>query len=259
MKLIARAVFGLIALCLPAWPFEAAGGVLIVEQTKIGDAPAQTHQVQIDKDWMRMEHTMSSEKAAFVFDGAKQAIWIVNYDRKTYNEMTKADVDRLGDHLSDAMARMREQVKSMPPDRRARVEAMTRGRAMGAQKTMFRKVGTDTVGRWTCDKYEGYQNDQKTAELCTVDPSVLGFVAADFEVSRKLAEFFRKLVPQNPDDVFSLGKPEEQGWSGVPVRRTFTVGLRQMTTEVTEVSRQTFPPSTFEVPAGFSKKALGER
>ena len=141
------------------------------------------------------------------------------------------------------------------------VESMMRGRVAGAPapKTVYRKVGTDKVGRWTCDKYEGYLDNQKTSELCTVDPSVLGFVAADFEVSRKLAEFFKKLVPKDADNVFSLGKVEDQGFSGIPVRRIFSINQRPVITEMTEVTRQTFPPSTFEVPAGFAKKALGER
>ena len=55
----ARVVF--VALCLAAGPFEAVGGVLIVEKTTIADGPAQVHQVQIDKDWMRMEHSASGE------------------------------------------------------------------------------------------------------------------------------------------------------------------------------------------------------
>ena len=99
----------------------------------------------------------------------------------------------------------------------------------------------------------------EASELCTVDPAVLGFVASDFEVSRKLAELFKIIVPRNPDNVFSLGKVEEQGFSGVPVRRVFSIGRRQTTTEMMEVTRQTFPPSTFEVPAGFTQKAIGER
>ena len=108
-------------------------------------------------------------------------------------------------------------------------------------------------------KYEGYQNEQKTLELCTVDPAVLGFVASDFEVSRKLAELFKQLVPQSSDNVFSLGKVKEGGFTGVPVRRVFSPGPRQTAIEMTEVTRHSFPPSTFEIPAGFTKKIPGQR
>lgn len=258
-----KAWFVLIATCVLAWPFDVAGGVLIVEKTVTEGSAAQEHRVQIDRDWMRMEHGTSGDKQAFVFDGVKQVIWMINYDKKTYNEMTKADIDRLGGQMTEAMAKMQEQLKKLPPDQRAMVENMMKGQMGGAgapvEKTVYRKVGTDKVARWTCDKYEGYRGTQKTSELCTVDPSALGFVASDFEITRKLAEFLRKLVPKDADNVFSFGKVEDQGYSGVPIRRVFSMGQRPTTTETTEVTRQTFPPSTFEVPAGFTKQQLGNR
>lgn len=122
------------ALCLAAWPMQAADGVLIVEKTTRGTA-TQTHQIQIEKDRMRAETTSpAGEKQAFVFDGAKQTMWIVNYDRKTFSEM------------------------------------------------------------------------------------------------------------------------EDQGFSGVPVRR-MSFGSSPTTTELTDVTRQTFPDSTFAVPSGFKKES----
>lgn len=264
MKLLSRSVPVLVAMCLLAWPLVAPAGVLIVEKTTITNGPDQIHQIQIEKDWMRVEHAMASgEKGAVLFDGAKQVIWILNYDKKSYTEMTKADLDRMSQQMTDVMARMQEQLKNLPPDQRARMEAMMKGQGMPGGATTptvtYRRTGTDTVGRWTCDKYEGYREGQKVMELCTVDPKVLGFVADDFEVARKLAEYFKQLLPQNSDNVFSMGKGGDQEFSGVPVRRVFSVGQRQSVTEMTEASRQQFPMSTFEPPAGFRKRSLGER
>ena len=264
MKSLWRSIPILVAMSVPAWPLEAADGILIVEKTTTAHGPVQTHQVQIEKDWMRVDQdTASGEKQAFLFDGAKEVIWIVNYDKKTYTEMTKADLDRTSQQLTDALARVQEQMKNLPPEQRARMEEMLKGRGMPGSapslRMTYRRAGTDRVGRWTCDKYEGYQNNQKMSEICTVDPQVLGFVAADFEVSRKLAEFFKHLVPQNADAMFSIGKGEDQGFSGVPVRRVFSVGQRQSVTELTEASRQNFPASTFQVPAGFQKQPFGGR
>jgi len=128
------------------------------------------------------------------------------------------------------------------------------GVGAAAPKTEYRRAGTDKVGKWTCDKYEGFQNNEKVSEVCTVDPATLGFALADFDVSRQLDEFFKKLVPQNADQLFTFGKADEQGYSGVPVRRRFTIAGRETTTEVTDVSRQTFADATFALPDGFSKE-----
>jgi len=244
---------------LLAGPLHAAEGVLIVEKTTVGGT-AQTNQIQIERNRMRAEVGASGEvKRIVIFDGAKQVMWMLDTDKKTYNEMTKADVDRIGGQMQDAMALVQSQLANLPPAQRAQIEAMMKGRGMpgaGAPvpKTEYRKAGTDKAGKWTCDKYEGFQNNQKTSELCTVDPAALGFSLADFDVSRQLAEFFKKLMPQNADQILIIGKAEEQGYSGVPVRRRFTLLGKETLTELTEVTRQTFADAAFEVPAGFKKE-----
>ena len=248
------------AAVLLAAPLYAADGVLIVEKTTTGTT-TRTNQMQIEKTRMRGANTgANGEQQTMIFDGTKQVLWMINETKKTYNEMTKADVDRLSNQMSDAMAQMQAQMANLPPAQRAQMEAMMKGRGMpGAAavvKTEYRKVGTDKVGKWTCDRYDGYQNNQKTTELCTVDPKELGFALTDFEVARQLAEFFAKLVPQGAEAMFRVGTAEAQGFSGVPVRRT-TLGPQGSTTEITDVSRQNFPDATFALPAGYQKEDFG--
>jgi hypothetical protein len=250
-----------VALCLIARPLLAADGVLIVEKTTTGGT-TQTNQAQIAKTRMRAESAgMNGGKQVFVFDSPAQVIRIIDAEKKTYTEMTKADVERMGTQISDAMAKLQEQMKNMPPAQREKMEAMMKGRGMGAGaalKTEYRKTGTDKVGKWTCDKYEGHQNNQKISELCTVDPKALGFTVADFQVTQQIAQFFQKLMPQNADQMFSLGGSDPQGFSGIPVRRTYSIAGRQTVSELTEISRQTFADSIFAVPAGFQKQAFGQ-
>jgi len=258
LRTLAAVVSVVGGLGLAAPRLQAADGVLIVQKETSGDRTT-TNQIQIEKDRMRAEASgPAGEKQAFIFDGAKQVMWIVNYDRKSYSEITKADVDRLGGQMSAAMAQMQEQLKSMPPEQRAQVERMMAGRMGGAgpgaaPKPEYKKTGTDRVGKWTCDKYEGTLNNQKTVELCTVDPKALGFTMADFAVSQQLAAFFAKLVPQAAQNMFQLGRMEEQGFSGIPVRRQ-SFGARPSTSEITDVTRQNFPDATFAVPSGFEKQ-----
>jgi hypothetical protein len=247
--------------CLPG-SLQAASGLLVVEKTTSADTN-RTSQIQIEQHRMRAEvgGVAGPTSRVVIFDGAKQVLWLIDPAKKTYNEMTKADADRMGGQLQDAMSQMQAQLAKLPPAQRAQIEAMMKGRGVpgtGAtpQKTEYRKAGKDKVGKWTCDKYEGFQNSEKTSELCTVDPATLGFSLADFDVSRQLGEFFKKLVPQSSDQLFSIGKAEDQGYSGVPVRRTFTVLGKETTTELTDVTRQTFTDATFAVPDGFKKEDL---
>jgi len=156
---------------------------------------------------------------------------------------------------------MQKALEGMPPAQRAQMEAMMKGRlgglpgASGPAKTEYRRGGTSKVSKWTCDVYEGFQNNQKTGEVCTVSASALGFNATDFEVSRQLAAFMRGLIPQGADQVFQSGRAQEQGYEGVPVRRVTTIAGREIVTELTSVARQTFPDASFAVPDGFTKTA----
>ena len=228
-----------------------AQGVLITQKIS-RDGAESTSQVQIDKTRMRTEVAdPSGSKQAVVFDGDRQALLMINQERKSYSEITKADVDRLGGQMTDMMAKM-------PPEVRAKMEAMMKGRGMGTGapvKTVYKRAGADKTAKWACDKYEGYQNTAKVSEICTVAPGVLGLTAADFAVTQQFVAFFKTLMPQAAGQMFGLGKTEEQGFSGIPIKSTFTISGRTTTTEVTDVSRQTFPDAVFAPPPGFKKEA----
>ena len=259
MKSIATLTMSVAVVCLASSPLLAADGVLISEKTTTG-GKTEAHQIQIDQNRIRVETSgRNGEKQAFVFDGTKQIMWMIDYDKKTYSEITKDDVDRLGGQMSDAMSQMQAQLQSMPPEQRARIEAMMKSRmppgaGAAVAKTEYKATGKGQAGKWACEQYEGYRDGQKTVEMCTVDPKALGFSTADFAVSAELKAFFSKLMPQGSDNMFSIGKLEEQGFSGVPVHRA-SFGMRPTTTDITDVTRQSFPDSTFAVPDGFQKVA----
>jgi hypothetical protein len=265
MKSISRRVFCAAAVCAlygMSGSLQAASGLLIVEKTSSGGEPT-INQIQIESNRMRAESTgMRGEKQVMIFDGTRQVLIMIDNDKKTYTEMTKADADELGAQLTGMMAQIEKQLAGLPPEQRAQVEAMMKGRmggagGAGAPKVQYRKTGTDRVGKWTCDKYEGYEAEKKVADVCTVDPKVLGYSEADFAVSRQMMDFFKKLAPQQAAQMFGIGNMAEQGFAGIPVRRTFTVLGRQITSEISEVSRQTFPDSAYAPPAGYQKVAFG--
>lgn len=238
---------------------HAASGVVIVTKSS-SDSGTQTHQVQLDANHMRAEMAGGAgDTQVVIFDGAKQVLDIVSPAKKTYSEITQADADKLGAQVSGAMAQMQAQMANLPPEQRAQIEAMMKGRGAGAMggapaKPEYKKVGTDTVGKWTCDKYEGYTNGQKVSEVCTVDPKALGFTVGDFAVTRQMAEFFGRIMPQMSSRMFAIGSLEAQGYAGIPVRNTQYVMGRTITTEVVEVTRGTIPETAFQVPAGFEKQ-----
>ena len=251
MSAIVRTAPLIVAFSLTAVRIVAADGLLIVQKHTTGGT-TNTNQIQIERTRMRAETGGGDRAQVVVFDATAQVVRMISPARKTYRELTKADIDRLGGQMAGARAQM----QNLPPEQRERIEAMMRGRGVAGAalaKIEYRKSGTDKVGKWTCDKYDGYRGDQKVSELCTVNPAVLGLTAADFDISKQAAKFFAQSAPQDADQMFSIGGTE-QGFSGIPVRSVVSVGQNQITTEVTDVSRKTFSDDSYAVPAGFQKQ-----
>ena len=248
------------AAALAAAPAIAADGVLIAQKVTNGDKTG-TSSTQIEKTRMRTEADQNGRRIVIVFDTANGGVLrMIDDQNKTYTEMTKADVDRIASQMSGAMAQLQQQMQNMPPEARARMEAMMQGGrgmigAMGGPPPQYKKVGTDTVGKWRCDKYEGTKNGEKASETCTVDPSALGFTIADFEAAKQLGEFFSKLLPPGMDGLFRFGSASANGFAGIPVRTvTFRNGQPGATIELTDARHENFPDSLFAVPAGYQKR-----
>ena len=263
MTSVGRVVSFAAAAGLLAVPALAADGVLLVQKVTINGGAPQTHQIQIEAHRMRVESAANrGGSQVFIFDGTREVMLMIDDANKTYTEISKAELDV-------ATNQVQEMTKNLPPEQRARIEALMKGHAMPgaaaaapAPKVQFKKTGTDTVGKWTCDKYEGYTDGKKTQDLCTVDPKTLGFSVSDFAVTKDLAAFFQKLpMVGNTAEVFHIGTAEEQGFSGVPVRSVSTTASGSVTQEITDVHRQAFPDATFQAPAGYQKQAspLGGR
>jgi hypothetical protein len=248
---------GAVFLALPAGAIQ---GVVVTERTTT-NGTAGTQQVQLTPQRMRADIVgPDGRQQTVVFDGAKQVMYLIDTARKSYTEMTKADADQMGAQLSGAMAQMQQMMANMPPERRAQMEAMMAGRGLPGMaaptKPQYAKGGSQKVGKWTCDTYTMSMNSQPVGELCTVDPKTLGFTPADFEVSRQLAAFFQALVPQGAGAMFQVGRMDDQGFSGVPVKRVMKLAGREMTSELQGVVRQDLPDSLFAVPEGFQKQAF---
>jgi hypothetical protein len=261
---IAKTIVALSAVCGVAAPLRAAEGILILEKTVVG-SNTRSSQIQIEPDRMRAELTSAAgDVQIVVFDGPQQVLRIISVPRKSYSEMTKADADRMGAQLAAAIAVMKDKVANMPPEQRAKMEALmsqlgTAGPVGGpGGRAEYRRAGSDKAGKWACDKYEGFRNGKKVAEVCTVEPKALGLTETDFDVTKQVSSFFEKMLPQGVDQLVGVGKVETQGFAGIPIRRAAYDGDKVLSiSEVQDVKRENFAASSYDVPAGFQKQTMG--
>lgn len=252
----ALAPFALAASVLALAPH--AGVTLTGEhKTLDGSIPAFTYTLSIDKDKVRMESS-NNPGNSFIYRADKGLFWMVDEGKQSYSEMTRKDIEGLANTMDAALKQMQEQLAKLPPEQRKMMEDMLKQNMPGAGaqgKTTYKKTGSGKVGSWSCEKYESYQDGKKKAEMCVVDPQLLGFSEADFKALKDLAKPFEKLakdlgsmLPQDGVD----GAPK-----GAPVKSTvFEDGKAKSESLIKEVKKEGVSPALFEVPKGFAKKAM---
>src|SRR5687768_268454 len=121
-----RTLAVVIVLVLAATPASAQGVVMVMRQ--VSGAQTTTSQTQMDRNHVRAEVQANGESNAVVFDGSADVIRMINLSRKSYTEMSRADVQQMQQQLSGMMAKMEAQLKNLPPEQRKMFEDMMKGR-----------------------------------------------------------------------------------------------------------------------------------
>ena len=128
---------------------------------------------------------------------------MVDSAKGSYMEITKAQVEAMADQMGQMMEQMQAAMANVPPAQRAMMEQMMKGRMGGMaappQITVRDKGSSDTVGQFSCKRYEILSDGQISSEICAADPSQLKLDASAFETFKALAEFYeplRRMAPQ---------------------------------------------------------------
>jgi hypothetical protein len=239
----------------PIW-----GGVRIqMEVTDVKTGTVQKQEMMLDADRLRVNTTAggSPNSVLFLTDGGRSRIVILNPARNEYRELDQQTLNQ----LSGAMAQLQAQLQNLPPEQRARIEQMLRGR-MGqagggaAQPTTYTAKGSGSINGFACTRYEGMRGAEKVAELCAAKPADLHFDVADFQAVGKLREFASGFLSTIANSPFSNGRLDyltQAGFEGYPLEHTtFSGGESTSKMEVKSIERATFSEADFSL--GNAKK-----
>jgi hypothetical protein len=156
---------------------------------------------------------------------------------------------------------MEAQMKNMPPEQRAMMEKMMKGKmpqaAAAAPKTVYTAKGGGSVNGFSCTKYEGDLNGQKESEVCAALPAQLKLTAADLDVFEKMRQFSSTLVSALANSPIRVAAPKgyglESGYEGFPVQKTeFDNGQATKRSELKSITRTNFADADFSL--GNAKK-----
>jgi uncharacterized coiled-coil protein SlyX len=247
---------------------SSQAGVLIESAERTtkngGERPSQTMQIQDGKARIDVG---ADKLTAMIF--REEALYMIDKQRRTYTVMDSATLERTMGALNDAMAQMRAQMATMPPEQRAMMENMMKqnGLAMpGAaeKKPVYDAVATGATEKaagQTCKVWNVKRDGALWQQLCVVPNSSL----PGRDEFQALAKKMRALVEKmGPVATQFAGNPTQQDEAlavkldGVPfITRRYRDGVLDGSEIVVKAWRtQAVAPSEFELPAGFMKQEL---
>ena len=190
-------------------------------------------------------------------------LYVFDDKRKTYTELDKATMKKAADQAGAAMAQMQEQLKNMPPEQRAQMEKMLGANMPGAMSGKQDTYEAKDTGRnetsegRKCRVWNLLKNGAPHEELCVVPYSSLAGKENFEKAFKELADAAAGMTGNLPGANASI--EARKAVDGFPVRvRYFDAAGKPRGTEtvMTRWLEESLPASTFEIPAGYTKKEL---
>lgn len=212
-----------------------------------------------------------------VYRADREVFWIVSNQDRSYFEVAKADVEGVRQSVEELANSMGAAEAAAGPGAGTSAQAeerhdpwamsgFSRPGAQGAagktpEVTVRRRSETETVGDWTCRRYDGFADGEKAFELWTVDAKALDLAQEDFALLETMAASIQGVTaeqgaefPQALKFHSVLWQDEAEGISGLPVKQVvYEEGQPVARIEARAIERQEFGKSVFAVPEGFKK------
>jgi hypothetical protein len=202
-----------------------------------------------------------------LLDAARKRQIMIDDTNKTYTEITDEDRKRMRAQMEGMRGQMQEQLKSLPPEQRKKMEAALG--AMGASSPTsgphkpsewkYESLGAKkSVNGFACEMYRVTEDGHAREEVC-ISPWSAGLVKKDDFVA--LAKFGEEMMEEMGLDKKAasgsvLGRLNKA--PGLPITRVSIDedGKRSGEEQIKSIKRGALDASLFAVPAGYTKKEL---
>lgn len=235
-----------------------AGVKIVSETTDLNTKKVTTDTILLDANRMRMDMDKGTV-VMFLTDGGRNRMVMLNKDKNEYQEIDEATMKQMAAQMSGAMAQMDAAMKNMPPEQRAMMEKMMKGKmpqAAAPVKTVYTAKGGSSVNGFSCTKYEGMRGAEKEADVCAAVPAQLKLNASDMQIFEKMREFSSSLLSALSNSPVKISVPTnslEAGYEGFPIQRTEYSGGQPTTRgELKSITRVSFSDADFSL--GNAKK-----
>ncbi len=241
----------------PLW----AGVRIKVDDTNYTSKETTHQEILLDGDRLRVNDSGRNNSVLFLTDGGRSRMVMLDSSKNEYREIDQQTMAQISQQLQGALGALQSQLQNLPPEQRARIEQMMRGRGLPGQataaprsRTVYTATGSGSVAGFSCRKYDGVEGGEKVAEVCAAKASDLHLSAADLQAYDKMREFASGLTAAFTN-LPNVRVPDitEQGFEGFPIERTsFSGGKAVSKGELKSIEHATFSDADFSL--GSAKK-----
>jgi hypothetical protein len=242
----------LLAAALPAF----ADDLTIQSKVTRDGGPPQTTSSYISSDHVRMSQGDGKE---VIIDLKAGDMTTLDTAKKTYYVVTRQDMEAMTAKMqeqmnSPEMKRAQEQLNNLPPEQKARMEAMMGGMLA---VTVEKSGGSRKIAGLDCDNWTVSIGQFSTSEECVT--TQLKYPVAAWEAYKGFADTMKTMMAAMGPMASGASKMQEQfkKIKGFPLASTTTTNIMGhksvSSTEVTAVKYGPIPASAFEIPAGYTK------
>jgi hypothetical protein len=250
-----------------------SAGVVMEMATKDSSGQEMTdNTISAQSELIRLDNVGGATgHMSMIFRGNE--LMMLNHDEKEYYVIDEATLQQMNSQMSEAMKMMEEQLANVPPEQRAMVEKMMRGKMQG----MGMDTGSQTAnppapprveaagsGNWEgypCVKYVVHEGAEKTQEIWATPMNRIEGADEMTAAFRKMSEFMQKMT-----ETFKAGPFAQVGQTpmglmqeieGFPVHsKHFSDGELERETFLKSATMKSLEPSLFEVPSGYKRQDL---
>jgi hypothetical protein len=274
-KLAAIALLAPLAFVTPLPASAQTSGVIFdIETTDhSSSSPPETMTLAVAGKNLRMQQPSQGQEQPdeMIFNGDRREMIVVNHADKSFIVMDEEMIERIVGQLGDAMSQMEAALANVPPEQRAMVEQMMRGRGMAMPSEALPKPELTRNGeRATHNGYDTVRYDvlldgRKTTELWVTDWSNIGEFAAVRPAFEAMAEFMKGMLDalaQSP--MGRMAQMDTSGFEYMTEMNGFPVVTREFSesgqlegeTTLRDARRETFDPGMFEPPSGYKRQQI---
>jgi hypothetical protein len=194
-------------------------------------------------------------------------IYAINHQDKSYYAMDRESMKRVAAQLNPALKMLQERMKDMTPEQRAQMEKMMGGRlppGMGdaEKKTEIKRTArTDKIVGYSCSYVQVFEDGVLSDEMCVTPNNALKGADEVTTAATKMGALMREMMStMDAPWLKQMAEKQIQNFAelgGIPVlSRHFAAGSPQSETTLTSIRTEALAASTFEIPAGYTRKDM---